>query len=205
MDIVLIIIGILLLLLLGMWLFTYIDIEILYEKTDLDKRADIVIKYLFFKKRIGKADKKDKKKKESAPKEKKGIEYYKEKINLLEKLFEEIKDDIIDILKFSRERLIRIKKLDFDFIFGLDDPMDTGIVNGLSYALCYNILGVIHQNSYIEKSNINITPDFDNVCARLRFNCILRMKNVHITVIIVKAIKVYYKLKKAAKATKERK
>ena len=111
-------------------------------------------------------------------------------------MFNAVKDDIIKILDFASARLVKIQKLDLDIKFGLDDPMETGILTGAVNGAVYTILGVVHNHSYIEKCDINITPDFENVCHSVRFDCIIRMKNVHITVILIKILKVVKKIKK---------
>ncbi len=193
------IIGLVAVLIFLIFSLTSVRVELVYEKNELNTVAQIYVRYLFIKKKIMPGFKKKNKKRKKDTKKQAGIEYYKNKITRILKIFEEIKEEFIDILKYCSKKLIVIEKLDFDFDFGLDEPMDTGIVNGLSYAAVYNILGVMHNYITIKKCNINISPDFERVCHRLKFNCILCLKNVHIIVIIVRTVKMYSKLKKNIK------
>lgn len=80
--------------------------------------------------------------------------------------------------------------------------MYTGILHGIICGVVYNILGVVHSHSTLKKHSVNITPDFDNVCHSIHFNCILKLKNVHIIFILIKGIKIYKKLKKEMKGSK---
>jgi len=177
---------------LTVFFLTSVKLELVYEKTDIDSEAEIYIKYLFIKKKL---NSKEKKKKETTSEEKDFL-YYKKKIDEGTQIFKIIKPDILKILKYCRDRLIVIDKLDFNFRFGLEEPMYTGVLNGTLYAFVYNILALIHHNMKIKKSRINIVPDFDNVCHNVRFNCILSLKNVHIIVIIIKILKVFKKINK---------
>ena len=176
-------------------LFTHVRLRITYKKSGAGSVGSIYIQYLFIKIRI--YPQKKKTDKEGGEKPQKELSEYQLGIKKILRLFEEIKDDIIKILYYASERLIRIENLNFNFKFGLDDPMDTGILTGAVNGAVYTVLGVVHNHSYIENCDINITPDFDNVCHFLKINCIIRMRNVHITVILIKIIKILIKLKKA--------
>lgn len=189
--------------LLCIFLFTSVIVDISYEKNELVGKGEIYVKYLFIKKKLAPVSRKkeNKAEEEETKKEEKkgGFEYYKGKLTAIPQIFEALKGDLQELLRFCSKRLIRLKSLDFEFVFGLDDPMYTGIVNGLAYGVVYNILGFVCHNMTVEKKNINIVPDFDRECFGIKLNCILRLKNVHIIVIIVKLIRIYYKLKKTVK------
>ena len=96
-------------------------------------------------------------------------------------------------------KYISIKRLDIDYVFGLDEPMYTGMLNGLLYGIIYNILGFVHEKSRIEECSTNIVPDFDRVCHNISVCCILRLKNVHIIGIVVRLAKMYIKFKNILK------
>ena len=182
------------------WLLTYITVEIYAEKNELDGSFSVWIKYLFIKKCLTSPKKNEKPEKE---KEDGGtIAEYKGKIKDILYIFGKIKSDIADILSFCAEKVISFKELDLSVVFGLDDPMDTGIVNGLLYGAVYDILGFVHNRSNIEKCSADISPDFENKCFSVKLRCILRLKNVHITFMIVKTVKLLIKIKKLAKERK---
>ena len=189
--------------LLCIFFLTSVIVDINYEKNELVGKGEIYVKYLFIKKKIAPISRKKEteEEEEDTENEKKegGFGYYKDKLAAIPQIFEAVKGDLQELLRFCSKRLIRIKNLDFEFVFGLDDPMYTGIVNGIAYGVVYNILGFVHHNINVEKSNINIVPDFEKECFGVKLNCILRLKNVHIIVIIVKLIRIYYKFKKTVK------
>ena len=199
MNIVWIIISACIAALVLIFLFTYIKLEVYAEKSDLTGEFEVWIKYLFIKKCIMKPRKekenKEEKKDESVKKEK-SLSEYKIKIGDFLKLFGKIKWDIKDILEYCTKKLIIINKIDLNIEYGLDDPMETGIANGLLYGAIYDILGFVHNYSKIESCNININPNFNKVCNRIEFRCILKLKNVHITVMTVKVLKLIKKIKK---------
>lgn len=197
MNIAVIIILCIAALLTALWLFTCITVEIYAEKDELSGVFSLWVKYLFFKKCITKPKQKKKKEKNKDKEEKPpGLDEYKGKIGDTLSLFNELKDDVTDILKFCADKFIVIQKIDVSAEFGLDDPMDTGIVNGLLYGAIYDILGVIHNYSHIRECNVNIVPNFNKACYKIKLGCILKLKNVHITFMIIKAVKIYNKIKK---------
>lgn len=187
------------------WLFSSVRLEMSYQKNELASEGEIWLKYLFFKIRLvpGKEKKSDKENKDGEQKKNSAdFDSYKRKISDILRIFGLIKDDILDILRYCTKRMIVIKKLSFGFEYGLDDPMYTGILNGIIYGAAYNIMSVIYHNANVEKFDIDIKPDFNRVCHSLKADCILYLKNVHITVIIVKALRLYFKLRKLSKERK---
>lgn len=190
------------LILICIWLFSSVYLEISYKKNEICANGEVWIKYLFLKKKIMPAKTKDKKEKEQKQKSE-SFETYRKKTADILHIFSMIKKDILDILRYCTKHMIVIKNLTFDFEYGLQDPMYTGILNGIFYGAAYNILSLVYHNANVEKFDINIKPNFDKVCHRLDTNCILRLKNVHITIIMVKTVKLYFKLKRKMK--KERK
>lgn len=179
-----------------------ITFDIKFEKNELNKEAQVWIKYSFFKKRIYpvkvRRNKKEEKIEESAKSD--GGQGYIDNIKRAAKAFDLLKDDAAELLRFCTEKMIKIKEVEFDYKFGLDDPMYTGIANGLVYGTVYNVLGLVHNNARIEECRINISPDFERVCHNISFHCILQLKNVHIIVMIVKVVRMYSKFKKSVKA-----
>ena len=192
------IILIIIMLVLAVALFAWVTIEIDFKKNELNKSAEIWIGYLFFKKKVYPPKHKSVNKKKEQSKQQSGDAKYIDYVKRMLKSFEILKDDIVEILRFCSDKMIRIKSIEFDFAFGLEDPMYTGLANGLIYGTVYNILGIIHNNTRLESCHVDIAPDFERVCHNLRFHCILHLKNVHIIVMVVKAAKMYGKIRKMA-------
>lgn len=200
MDIVIILVLAVISTLIAVILFSKVVLEITYKKNELDQQGEIWVKYWFFKWRVMPREIEHYEKEKALAEEEPDEEgTYWGKMKEFAAIFDCVKDDIVDILHYLTKNRILIDKFDFEFIFGLDDPMTTGMVNGLAYAVVYNILAVIHHHATLYESEINIRPDFDQVCHRVRVHCILHLKNVHIIAIIVKFVKLYYKLKKRQK------
>lgn len=188
-----------LLILVFIWMCSAVFLEISYKKNELAKESEIYVKYLFFKKRIGTK----KKKKNQDEKKSADFEFYKKKTENILYIFSFIKKDVLKILNYCTKHLIVIKYLNFDFEYGLDDPMYTGILNGIFYGVAYNIMSVVYHNMTVDKFAINIKPDFERVCHSMKADCILRLKNVHIIVIMVKIVKLYFKLKMRMKTERK--
>ena len=182
-------------------------IEINYKKSSLENAGEIYVKYLFFKKKLFPREKK----KETAEKateeksdttaEKKDFDYYKSVLDSTARIFNLLKNDIVKLLDYITSKAVVIKNISFDFTFGLDEPMYTGILTGIVYGVVYNILGTVDAHTNLKKHCVNIKPDFDNICHSIQFDCILRLKNVHIIFILIKGIKLYKKLKKEMKGS----
>lgn len=178
-------------LLLCVFLFTSVFVEICCEKNELAGNFEIFIKYLFIKKKIIPAQKKSNEKK----KDNNDFVFYKEKLSEISQSLKKIKKELGKFLDFCAKKLVEIKILDFEFVFGLDDPMYTGIVNGAVYGIVYNILGFVNHHASIEETKIDIVPDFERECRSLKLKCILRLRNAHIIIILIKLAVIYLKLK----------
>lgn len=182
-------------------LFAWVTFEINFEKNELNKNAEVFVRYLFIRKRIypRPVKKKIKEKPEKSQSGEKDINYI-EYIKKAAENFELLKADFTELMEFCAVKMIKVKELEFEYLFGLEDPMYTGMANGLIYGVVYNILGIVHNNMRIERCRINIVPDFDKECHNIRFHCILHLKNVHIIVMIIKVVKMYSRLKKSVKS-----
>lgn len=179
-----------LVLLAAVWLFTYITLEIHAEKKALTGSVSIEIKYLFFSKKL------NGQKSEHTETKSANLNEYKGMAKNAAKIFKETKSDLAEILKYCADKAISFKKLGISLKFGLNDPMETGLANGILYGIVYEILGFVHNLAHIENCVVNINPNFDEACFSAEFDCILKLKNVHITVIIVKLVRLYKKIKK---------
>ena len=83
----------------------------------------------------------------------------------------------------------------------MEDPALTGILSGMVYGVYYNLLALIDQNLRLEKTETNISPNFQTPCFDLRFRCILRIKPAHIIIVLLKCFKIYLKYKKEKKGS----
>lgn len=174
----------------------YVEFEL--EKIGTDKKTEITVKYLFLKITPGKKKKKEKKpeKPKNSEKDKKAA-LPKKSVGEWFATFKFIEDDLIDILQYAKKHAVSIKSFGFFMNFGMDNAMNTGIATGAAYGTVYNMVGFINRNIPVEKCEVKINPDFENTHLELNTKCIFRIKNAHIIVVAIKAIKIFFKIKKA--------
>lgn len=146
-------------------------------------------------------EKKEKKESKSSDKEI-SSEKIKDGIFAFKDYFKELKMPIGRLWKYLLKRVIVIKNIELDFDFGFEDPMITGIMNGVFYGTVYNILGILHRNVKVQKWNIQITPDFYNQKTDVRFSCILRTRVAYIIGIAFKGLVILVKYKSITKRRK---
>lgn len=167
-------------------------------------KSDLVFKYLFIKIKLSKKSKK--KTSKSAPKKKKSFSFDEAKNIFFQcrKIYNEYKTDFAMILRYSGKHAVTIKKLDIDVKFDFENPMETGVATGAANAAVYNILAVIDNVVGIRDSNINIQPLFYNSqYFKGKVYSIVVLKNVHIMVILIKSLRVYFKIRKTVTRKKE--
>ena len=107
-----------------------------------------------------------------------------------------LKTPIGDLWRFILRRGVQIRNVELELDYGLDDPMDTGMMNGLLYTAVYSGLALMHRHMTVSDWNIRITPDFDNKKVNVRFLCILRTRIVHIINIGARAFMIILKYRK---------
>lgn len=146
----------------------------------------------------------DKQKKTEKPKEEKGFSFseFQEKFRHYTELFNTHKDNIGEIISYAAHHAVKIDNIEFKLDYGFEDPMYTGIAMGIISGAAYNILAFLTQQLTVSEHKIDIRPDFDMPCFRTRFWCIVRLQNVHIMVIAVKALRLFWKIQKTEKAQK---
>lgn len=188
----------------------YISAE--YKKNAFNNYAEVKLKVLGFKLKLIPNDKKPeepvKKKKEKKEKaedtEKEDfLEKFKIKFDNWLDAFNAVKWDIANILDYLAGKLVRVKDLYIGMIFGFDDAAANGIMTGVLNGVVYNILGFAHRHMTIEKWKVNIQPDFYAKRFDAEVRCILRIKPVHIIVVALKVLKMYFKLRRLNKKLKE--
>ena len=159
-------------------------------------KSSFVLRFLFYKKQL--TDKsKNKKKKEKKPKKKKSISQIIEDVKYYKRLFKYFKRDISLILKYAKEKTVKIKKVSFDVGFAGKDAMQTGIYTGVVNGGVYNLLGILERTVGVEDWSVNVTPDFhSNAFINTKIHCILNTKLAHIIVILIKILAIYLKYRK---------
>lgn len=184
-------------------LFIPLRLELVYEKNSEKNSASAVLKYMFFKFRIYPDEKnnknkksKKKKKQEKPEKEQFSFERAKNRIEAYISIFESVKSDAADILRYGARHAVVFEKISVNTEFGFENAMHTGIFTGILNGFVYSVLGLIHQNSTLKDMNVKIQPVFGNTCFNSRLECIVRIKNVHIIVIAAKVLKLLNKIKK---------
>ena len=118
------------------------------------------------------------------------MKYYK-------RLFKYFKKDISLILKYAKEKTVKIKNVSFDVDFAGKDAMQTGIYTGVVNGGVYNMLALLERTVGVEDWSVNVTPDFhSDAFVKAKIHCILNTKPAHIIVILIKILVIYLKYRK---------
>ena len=175
-------------------------------------RGKIIFKYAFIKIELfpGKAKKTKKKanpEQNTPEKSKKQFSFNEAKTMYKEfsDIFSQCREDIILILKYAGRHSVTFRELDTQIKFDFENPMHTGIATGVINGVVYNSLSFVDNAVGIKKHSVSIQPLFYN---SNYFDChifgIVRIKNVHIMFILIKALRIYFKINKI-KHNKKRK
>ena len=187
-------------LVLAILLFVPSVLEYSFTWNENEKKTVIVFRYLFIKiVLMPKSQKAKKSKKAEKTKEKKyyKLDDVKNSVKKYYKIIKTVKADIFKILSYAKDRLIILKKIDISLKFDFEDPMKTGIHTGTINGAVYNTLGILDNFIGIQNFKVDIVPLFENRdYFDIDISGIVKIKNVHIMVILIKLIKVYYKVKK---------
>lgn len=170
-----------------------------YKKDENTNETSLVLGYGFLKFRLfgdEKKPKKDKSKKEKKKKQPTSFDEKREKVSKYIKIFEEIKDDVAEILDYFTSRAVVIEKIYNEIEFGFEDAMHTGIFTGVLNGFVYGVLGFIHNHSNLRDMKVNIQPVFNNPCFKIKAECIVRLKNVHIIIVAINLLKILRKIRK---------
>ena len=164
----------------------------------------LVFRYGFIRFTLLPSDKNKKKKKEKAVSEKKtrdkkqfSFENAKQSFKTAKNIYGQVKDDIRRLLSYAGKHSVTFRKIDTNIEFDFENPMHTGIATGIINGVIYNILALIDNTAGLKKHSENIVPLFHNSNYLSANICgIVRLKNVHIMVILIRALKLYMKIKK---------
>lgn len=197
MKVLLIIISVLILLIILLSIPAYISIEFL--KNPEAENLSVQIKYLFFKinpqpkkqnQSDGNIEENDKKNNKS----KKKKEFSLGDLKTICKIYKHVEDDIADILYYFSKKAVTLNTFTFYLQFGTNDAMQTGIATGAAYAVSYNLLSLLNNVFTVEHCDVSIVPVFEKPLFEIDTKCIIKVKNVHITVIVFKVLKMYLKI-----------
>jgi len=185
-------------------------LEFSFKWDENERKFSLKLRYLFFKKILFPSSKKKKTKPKKEKKQKKEIEKkkytlsdVKSYVKKLRYLYSEIKDDIIKLLKYAKSHAVTIKKLETDIKFDTENPMNTGILTGSSNGMIYNIYSLLDRQVGIDDMSVSIVPLFENRnYFDIRLSGIIKIRNAHIIVIIIRVIPILLKLRKALKNNK---
>lgn len=180
-------------------LFLPIRLTLSFSRDGVKNEASLVLRYSGLKITLfDSTKKKEKKEKPEKEKEKEPFSFDREKARLEKyiNIFENIKQDIGNILKYTGGKALVFENVKVHLEFGFENAMNTGIFTGLANGFIYSVLGVIHQHSKLEKMDINVQPVFDKTCFCADVGCILRSKNVHIIIIAFNVLKILRKIRK---------
>ena len=175
-----------------------------YKKDDVTNETSFVIRYLFWNFKLFKNKYKEKKKPKEKPKEEKkpvSFSEKRDKVSKYIKIFEDIKDEIGQILDYAAQKAVVFEKIYTDIEFGFEDAMHTGIFTGVLNGFVYGVLGFIHQHSRLLDMRVNIQPVFDNPSFKVQAGCILRLKNVHIIIVAINILKILRKIRKTERSS----
>ena len=176
-----------------------LKLTIIYEGNAEKKQAEITLKYIFFRFHIyPKKDKKNKASTDEKKDDKEDFSFEKEKqrIENYIAIFNKIKGDAADILRYAAKRAVIFEKISICVNFGFENAMHTGIFTGILNGFVYSVLAVIHHNSTLQDMHVTIQPIFEKPCFNSCHECIVRIKIVHIIVIAFSVLKIFRKIKK---------
>ena len=104
-------------------------------------------------------------------------------------------------MEYAKQHAVTVKSIDLDMEFDTEDPMRTGILTGTINGGVYNVLAILDNTVGVNDWNIDIRPLFQNQeQLKINFCGIVKIKNVHIIIIVSKILKLYLKIRKIKKA-----
>lgn len=197
MKVLFIIISVLILLIILLSIPAYISVEFL--KKPESEKLTVQIRYLFFKinpqkkkKNPSESNAAENGKNNKKSKKKKGISF--RDLKELYAVYKHTEDDIADILYYFSKKAVTLNDFKLYVRFGTNDAMRTGIATGAAYAASYNLISLLNNIFTVEHCDVSIVPVFEKPLFEIDTKCIIKVKNVHITVIAFKVLKMYLKI-----------
>lgn len=176
------------------FLFCSVRLYFSFSRSEGENSTEFIIKYLFINRTLA-VEKKQKNEKEKNDKEDKrdlpenGIKYYLD-------LYKEIKDDIFGVLDYLTTKAAVFENIKIKVDFGFSNVANTGVMTGTLNGVLYSIMSYFHNKFTIKDWDISVNPDFENEKFDVVFDCIVKLKTVHIITILFKGFGIFNKMKK---------
>jgi len=138
-----------------------------------------------------KDEKKPKKEKEQEKKEKKEALTPRRFITLVKQLgqaYRESKADLRDIISELRHR-VTCKELSCTIDYGAKNPALTGMLNGAIWTAGTLLLKITDSLIGVKEMHLHVHPDFTKELICLHFSGILKLRPVHLVIIVLKIVK----------------
>lgn len=130
----------------------------------------------------------------------------KQTVKLLWKRRRYVKKLIVSVVSYIVKHLIKIKKLRFNGIIGLDNAANTAMVYGITSGVLYNSIGAVDKVIKVDGIDIKFRPDFKNQEIFIEFESIIKTNIYHVlvlaTIVGVRTISILRKEKNNGKSHK---
>lgn len=189
------------LLLIFVLLLIPILLEFEFSASNGEFKQKLVFRYGFIRFTLSPSEKKAKKngKTEKKTSEKKQFSYdgAMQSLKKAKYIYKQVKGDVLKLLAYAGKHSVTFREIDTNIEFDFENPMHTGIATGVINGIVYNLLALTDNTVKLKKHTEIIQPLFRNSNF---YSCkiygIVRLKNVHIMVIMIKALKLYLKIRK---------
>ncbi len=181
------IILILLIALVGLLLMAPLKVRFHY----LNKTIIVKVNCLFISYTYRKKDKK-KEEKDTADTPKPGVL---ERINSVKKGYEEVKDVIDEVVKFSHDH-VEIRDIYIRVRYGTGDAAITGIIYGGIWTLVGNIYSTVCRFWKVQFPRLELEPVFGGKAFEIEAEGIIKTRLVHIITTAIRSLKIYKNSKK---------
>lgn len=93
------------------------------------------------------------------------------------------------------KKYVKCEKVELDITVGTGDAPTTAISTGVLWASVYTLLGIIGKIIFIDKHNVQITPDYANTVFNAKGECIIKSRIVYIIIIAITILRKIYSFK----------
>lgn len=124
--------------------------------------------------------------------------------DFLKAIFDDFKAIASKLGRYTLRHAVRIRELNVSGVFGLGDPMYTGMLCGVIYPLIYNAIGVLDRNMRLDKWDVNLNPDFNNMKLSAGIYAEIRTRAAHFIAMLlislgslIRITRKYFSIKKS--------